>query len=136
MGEGVPQGSILGPLLFNIFINDFLYSKFSSKIYNYSDDNTLCCIDSSVDQLKHKLQMDCKHAMNCFERNNMKVNAAKFQLMFLTRSNDITNHVLKVDNVEIKTTDSINILGMELDKKLNFKLCIEEVCGQAGKQII
>ena len=133
--KGVPQGSILGPLLFNIFVNDFLYANFSSKIYNYADDNTLCCTDSNVDQLKNKLQMDCQLAKNWFEKNSMRANATKFQLMFLARSTDTTSHFLKVDNVEIKATDSINILGIELDKRLNFKMCIEEVCSQAGKQI-
>ena len=73
--------------------------------------------------------------MNWFEYNNMKANANKFQLMFLSRNNVLDNCSIMIEGTEIKASDSINILGVELDQHLKLNMQIDEICNQTGKQI-
>ena len=133
--KGVPQGSILGPLLFNVFINDFLFHDLNSKVYNYADDNTLSYVHKDIIQIQEKLQIDCITAMKWFESNNMKANADKFQLMFMNRQMSYADKTLQINSCIIKASPNITILGVEIDYKLNFESHINEICNKTSKQI-
>ena len=66
---GVPQGSVLGPLLFNLFINDLFLFVEESEICNYADDNTLSVADFEIDYIIDRLQSDINR-LQCWLKNN------------------------------------------------------------------
>ena len=77
--RGVPQGSILGPLLFNVFINNIFHFLDKSSLYNYADDNTLSYAYSNSDTLIHTLQQACTSTLQWFNISQMKASPSKFQ---------------------------------------------------------
>ena len=83
LSKGVPQGSILGPLLFNILVNNlFLYIE-KCTIYNYADDNSMSHSSSTLQGVLSSLLYDCKTAGGWVGNNGMNANPAKFLFMVL-----------------------------------------------------
>ena len=75
--KGVHQGSILGPLIFNIFTNDIVYFIDKSTLYNYADDNTLAFWHQNLETLKSVLEDESNTLINWFNFNQMQAHPAK-----------------------------------------------------------
>ena len=74
----VPQGSIVGPILFNCFFNDFYYFMKNVNVHNFADDNTLTTFTKNVETLISILESESKIAIDWFETNKTIINPGKF----------------------------------------------------------
>ena len=80
---GIPQGSVLGPLLFNIFINDLFLIEMESDICKFADDTAIYACDTSIEAVILRLDNDLHKMLQWFSNNGMKANPSKFQIMLL-----------------------------------------------------
>ena len=134
--SGVPQGSILGPILFNIFINDLLLWIEEAELHNFADDNTISCTEKSLEELTKSLTSESEKAVKWFKENMMIVNPDKFQAIIIDRKNQCNNPTtIEINGIKIDSENSVKLLGLEIDSKLNFDKHITQLCKKSASQL-
>jgi hypothetical protein len=129
---GIPQGSILGPLLFNIFLNDIFFFIKDISIANYADDNTTYASDKNVTNLLKTLENETNTLLDWFKINEMKPNADKSHLLVINKQNEAS---VKLGEDTIVSSSSVVLLGVKIDENLNFKEHVAGLCKKGNQKL-
>ena len=94
---------IIGPIFFNIFLNDlFLWLK-NSDLHNFADDNTIAVICNNLTSLCQTLEKESESAIDWFENNSMIANPDQFQVLILSKNASDVIHKLRIYDNEIQS---------------------------------
>ena len=132
---GVPQGSILGPVLFNLFINDFYSFIQNTNPHGYADDNTLSKVADTKDEMISSLTNDTDISIDWLSNNDMIANPTKFQAIFPNKQKVHEDISLQVKEKTIFSQREVDILGITVDENLNFEKYISKICQSASGQL-
>ena len=119
--SGVLQGSIQGPILFNLFTNHPFYFIGSENLHNLADDNTLSDHTDSINELVVKLEPSSGKAIEWMSSNYVIANLLKFHVTILTKPpKDIVETTLNMEGHLIKDGEEADLLGILIDQRLSF----------------
>ena len=133
--KGVSQGSILEPLLFNIFMNDLFLFIEKCRLYNYADDNSLDWSSENLADVWYNLRHDGRNAIECFAKNGMQANPDKFHFMLFSPTPTEQQVLQLCDGTSLMSETDVTVLGVTIDDKLCFSQHISVCCKKAARQL-
>ena len=122
--SGVPQSSILGQLVFNIFMFSMFLILKGTYFTGYADDNTPFVVRDNITDVIKALEELGESLVNWFTNNEMKLNTDKCHLLL----NSQEPNAFEIDDLHINNSLSEELLGITLDCKLKFNKHIEDIC--------
>ena len=129
----VQDRSVLGPLLFNVYINDLFFMVTDTAVCNFADDTTIFAAEICLDKVLERLEIDALNVSKWFPENFMKVNEGKYYLLpFGTIQ---SNNTIKIGEAIVEESSEEKLLGVILDEKLNFRSHISNSCKRASQKL-
>ena len=128
---GVPQVSILGPLLFNIFLSDLFLIVKDVNIASYADDHTLYDSCDTIEEVISSLQSSSKKLFQWLSDNQMKGNTEKCHLIMSTDQ----SLNFQLGGLLIEISDCEKMLGVKIDYKLNFDEHVKTLCSKSNNKL-
>ena len=134
---GVPQGSILGPLLFIIYINDMHSAVKSSVMHHFADDTNILFSDKNPNKIAKLLNRDLKllYEWLCANRLSLNVSKTEFILFRPPKKSLDKRIVLKLNRTKIYESTKIKYLGLILDARLSWKYHIIELTKKLNRAV-
>ena len=128
---GVPEGSILGSILFNIFLSDLFLVISNTNFSSYADDNTIYDSGNIIDDVISSLKESAEKLFQWFSHNQMKGNTAKCHLIVSTDE----PIEIRVGESLMKSSTCEKLLGIKIDNKLNSDTHVKSLCTKANNKL-
>ena len=136
---GVPQGSILGPLLFNIYVNSLPAAGKRSRVILYADDAVLIFSASTSQDLKENLEHDFDLVSNWYSENRLSLNVKKTKFLLAGSKKRLLTfpdtELQSSNGAQIERVHSCKYLGVTLDDKWSWKLHIRDLARKLGHRL-
>lgn len=133
--SGVPQGSVLGPTLFLVYIDDvYTCMEPGVTIRLFADDCVIYTPVKTVDE-QTKLNKSLQNIVTWCKKWGMQINTQKTMCMTVTRKKEPLNFTYKLINTSLERVDSVKYLGVTITRSLKWDVHINNVCARAFKQL-
>ena len=133
---GLPQGSVISPLLFILFIAD-CYKEVSCKKVKFADDGTIWKTGKDWHKLLEELKSDFRHVCMWASRWRIKLSILKTEFCIFSLDKQVLeearNYIFEIDGQKVKYNPTPKILGVTLDEKLKFEMHTEQLERKASK---
>lgn len=136
--SGVPQGSILGPIFFIMYVNDMAYTCTNSLLDLYADDSSLHKSGTDINEIQYNLQTDLNNIQTWCENNNMALHPRKSQCMLIgptTKLNKLNDLYLTIDGQTLENIKCKKVLGLSIDNNLSWHDHVQKVCKRLNSTI-
>jgi hypothetical protein len=132
--HAVPQGSVLGPLLFSVYINGFpLLIKKSADIIMFADDTSLLFTAETQAELLQKFNNTVLQAVKWFQSNQLFLNPAKTNVVQFSPTNVLSVLYIQYDGLTFPQVEVVRFLGLQLDKQINWRSLLHCLLSKLSK---
>lgn len=133
---GVPQGSVLGAILFILYINDMPTKLHSAFINLFADDTLIYLHGKNLDVMRDRMNCELERINQWLKQNKLKLNASKTKIMVIkSTSTKMPLNSIVMDGEVIGMEYEFKYLGVMIDYKLNFKANVDYICKKVAKKV-